>query len=128
MKNARLDMRLCGGLLMFTVQAISDNVPNPDLVPMPKQYEAAGGWFDAADVPLWMEPDNRQCEIAVRELSVRIRELGGTPGAIANAAAAVYVGGKAADMQEGIMRAREAMRSGAALAKLATVRELYRAG
>lgn len=45
-----------------------------------------------------------------------------------NAAAAVYVGGKAADMQEGIMRAREAMRSGAALAKLATVRELYRAG
>ncbi len=93
MQKARYAFRLFGGmLLMAGAHAMPAHAVKPDLVPMPKQYAAAGGWFDAADVPLWMEPDNRQCEIAVREISGRIREFGGTPGAIANAAAADAAG------------------------------------
>lgn len=43
-----------------------------------------------------------------------------------NAAAAIYVGGKAADIQEGILVARDAIKSGAAMARLAVVREICR--
>lgn len=43
-----------------------------------------------------------------------------------NAAAAIYVGGKAADIQEGILVARDAIKSGAAMARLAAVRDLCR--
>lgn len=45
-----------------------------------------------------------------------------------NAGAAIYVGGKAADMQEGIIIAQESIDSGAAAAKLAAVREIAREG
>ena len=43
-----------------------------------------------------------------------------------NAAAAIYVGAKAADMPEGIELAREAIDSGAAMGKLAALREVSR--
>ncbi len=110
MQKARYAFRLFGVmLLMAGAPAMPAHAGQPDLVPMPKQYEASGGWFDAAGAPLFMEPDNRQCEIAVRELAGRIRELGGTPGAIANAAAAdaagIYV--LAADDPAALRLARE---------------------
>lgn len=45
-----------------------------------------------------------------------------------NAGAAIYVGGKATDMQEGILLAQESIDSGAAAAKLEAVREMTRGG
>ncbi len=57
--------------------------------------------------------------------------LNGTPGphrdiVLLNAAAAIYVGGKAADMPEGIALAAEAIDTGAAAAKLVALREVSR--
>ncbi len=59
--------------------------------------------------------------------------LNGEPGAardivVFNAAAAICVGGKATDVQEGILMAAEAIDSGVAAAKLAAVRELTALG
>ena len=55
----------------------------------------------------------------------------GSPGAtsavLLNAAAALYVGGRAATFDEGIVRAREALQRGAGLAALERLRTAYRA-
>jgi len=54
----------------------------PDMVPMPKQYEQTGGTYVLSRREIFVEPGNRQCEIAAEELMLRIKELGGVPGEI----------------------------------------------
>ncbi|MBN1676370.1 MAG: hypothetical protein JXR37_35325 [Kiritimatiellae bacterium] len=54
----------------------------PDMVPMPKTYQQTGGTFELGGKPIFIEPGNRQCEIAADEIALRISELGGRPGEI----------------------------------------------
>lgn len=61
--------------------------------------------------------------------SILLKVLGGEPGpardiVALNAAAAIYVGGRAADMQEGLYLAQQSLDSGAAMAKLAALKEV----
>ncbi|HRU05256.1 MAG TPA: glycoside hydrolase family 20 zincin-like fold domain-containing protein [Candidatus Brocadiia bacterium] len=69
--------------------------PLPDLVPMPKQYQALEGAVDLTGLPLFIPLQNRQCVIAAEELALRARELGGQMGAAAEvggtASPGVYV-------------------------------------
>jgi len=68
------------GFTMCSAMCVKARVP--DLVPMPKKYEQTGGIFAVDGKPIFIEKGNRQCEIAADELVLRIKELGGRPGAI----------------------------------------------
>lgn len=54
----------------------------PDLIPSPHFYQETGETFIAEGRTLFIPPDNRQCEIAAEEITLRVKELGGKPGTI----------------------------------------------
>ncbi|MGI6087781.1 MAG: glycoside hydrolase family 20 zincin-like fold domain-containing protein [Kiritimatiellia bacterium] len=54
----------------------------PDLVPMPKQYQALTGRVAVTGLPLVIDLGNRQCQIGAVEIIKQVRALGGDAGAI----------------------------------------------
>lgn len=57
----------------------------PDLVPMPKKYQATGKIFTISDQPIFIAGNNRQCEIAASEITKQVEYLGGKPSTIKTA-------------------------------------------
>ena len=78
--DVRIMAAVAASILAFAVTAA--DAAGPDLVPMPKQYEQTGGTFVLGTRPIYIEPGNRQCEIAAEELVLRIKQLGGVPGEV----------------------------------------------
>ncbi len=54
----------------------------PDLVPMPKQYQALAGRVAVAGLPVVIDLENRQSQIAAGEIIQQVRALGGAAGAV----------------------------------------------
>ncbi len=65
---------------LLTVTSLIYAGKTPDLVPMPKTYQQTGGTVNVDGMKIFIEKNNRQCEIAADEITLRIKKLNGKSG------------------------------------------------